>query len=152
MLSICQCFGNTGISQNVQLQIRFHLMKLHLVSLRFFASSVPVFLSWSEMYIHFNKRYFYKALIIFIGILVVILKSQEGFSMSDIFILCLLLSQCSFYLFLVISLLLYCKAIPILFIPAIMFIFSLSFFFFNGKLVGYFSFSSDFRLFQSSPL
>lgn len=80
--------------------------------------------------------------------MVVALKSQEGFGVSGIFIL--LPSQCNFYLFLVIiSLLLFCKAIPILFIPAVLFLFSFSIYFID-MLVEYFHFNSDFRLFQNN--
>lgn len=131
---------------------------LHPVSPRFLTSSLFIgcFPFMVEMHHPFDNRYFYEAFIIFVSVLAaaVLRKSQEAFSLSDTFIHCwykyLLPSQCSFFL-VIISLLLYYKAIPILLIPVVLFLFSFSASF-NGILVGYFSFSSDFRLLQSSPL
>lgn len=127
---------------------------LYLVSPRFLTSTLFIgcFPFMIEMHSPFDDRYCYKTFINFVSIpaAVVLLESQERFSMSDIFIHCwceyLLPSQCSFFLYLVIiSLLLYCKAIPILVILVVLFLFSFSASF-NDVLVGYFSFSSDFRV------
>lgn len=129
---------------------------LHLIS-SFLSSSLFIGCFPFMIKIHgpFDNRYFYEAFIIFVSTpTVAVLKSQEAFHISGVFIhcwyKCLLHSQWDFFLFLVIiSLLLYCKANPISLISVVLFLFLFSAFF-NDILIESFSFSSNCRLFQSS--